>query len=140
MFTTEVNNWEEITKQLELAGELTKENVENIMKTIVPQNPIISYYNGKDELLYQSNKEQDFYAFQLMAMQRRLKDFYCTIETEWWDENDEFQGPGSVRDYKKFYFNGDGQGAMEDWYQPTFESPYNFLIEMNRTRNNYKPF
>jgi len=132
MFTTEVENWPQLMAKIKNVGPLTPETTEEIIRTLIPVNPVISYYNDKDELLYSSNSENVFCGIRLILVKQNVKGYYCTISTEWYDDNDEYHGTSGKRNYTKFYFNDDDSYAMSDWCAATFKAPYIFCRELSK--------
>lgn len=105
-------------------------NSHGIDLTLIPRNPMVYYFNSYGELFHQSDRENDFYAIQLMIAANNLKGYYCKIETEWWDNDDVYQGNNGDKYYQRYYFNEGDDHCMSDKPSDLFQFPYNCIGEM----------
>lgn len=105
-------------------------NSHGIDLTLIPRNPMVYYFNNSGQLFHQSDRENDFYAIQLMIAANNLKGYYCKVETEWWDNDDAYQGKNGDKNYKRYCFNVDDSHSMDDKPEDLFQFPYSCISEM----------
>lgn len=95
--------------------------------SLIPRNPMIRYYDNNDNLIHESNCENDFYAIRLMIDNNNLKGYYFTIETEWWDDSNEYQGSNGAKNYKRYHFNCDDAHNLEASPCELFAFPFDCI-------------
>lgn len=105
-------------------------NSHGIDLKLIPRNPMVYYFNNNGQQFHQSDRENDFYAIQLMIAANNLKGYYCKIETEWWDNDDVYQGKNGDKRYQRYYFNDGDDHCMSDKPNDLFQFPYNCINEM----------
>lgn len=96
--------------------------------SLIPYSPMLYYYDNNDNIIHQSNSEIDYYAIKLMIDTNNLKGYYFTVETEWWDDNDEYQGTNGNKNYKKYHFNCDNEHSLDDFPTGLFNFPFECLL------------
>lgn len=103
-------------------------NSKTVDISLIPKSPMLYFYNNNDELIYKSNNENDYAAIRLMIDNNNLKGYYFTVETEWWDDNDEYQGTTGEKHYQKFYFNYGERHCLKDFPSGLFQLPFECLM------------